>query len=173
MGSIGIRAKPEEIIFAIYKNENVFLDSILLPDFLKNEEKLSYLRNALNDIFNEFEIKNGALKIMEGNIQSINSGVFRRIENETIIKEILYSSGIENYKMLKNSNLSSLLSEDKSIVTELIKGKRKEKSKFTEECFSKELERFEIKINALKGIKNEQEREAIASAFISKSKGIK
>lgn len=173
MGSIGIRAKPEEIIFAIYKNENVFLDSILLPDFLKNEEKLSYLRNALNDIFNEFEIKNGALKIMEGNIKSINNGVFRRIENETIIKEILYSSGIENYNMLKNSNLSSLLSEDKSIVTELVKGKRKEKSKYTEEYFSKELEKFEIKINALKGIKNEQEREAVVSAFISNNKGIK
>lgn len=173
MGSIGIRAKPEEIIFAIYKNENIFLDSILLPNFLKNEEKLSYLRNALNDIFNEFKIQNGALKVMEGNIRCINNGVFRRIENETIIKEILYSSGIENYKMLKNSNLSSLLSEDKSIVTELIKGKRKEKSKFTDEYFSKELERFEIKIKALKKINNEEKREAIVSAFISKNKDIK
>lgn len=173
MGSIGIRAKPEEIIFAIYKNDDVFVDSILLPDFLKNEEKLSYLRNALNDIFNEFQIKNGALKVMEGNIRSINNGVFRRIENETIIKEILYSSGIENYKMLKNSNFSSLLSEEKSIVTELIKGSRKEKSKFSEDYFSKELKKFEIKVAALKGIKNEQEREAIVSAFISNNKDIK
>lgn len=173
MGSIGIRAKPEEIIFAIYKNDDVFIDSILLPDFLKNEEKLSYLRNALNDIFNEFQIKNGALKVMEGNIRSVNNGVFRRIENETIIKEILYSSGIENYKMLKNSNFSSLLSEEKSIVTELIKGSRKEKSKFSEEYFSKELKKFEIKVTALKGIRNEQEREAIVSAFISNNKDIK
>lgn len=173
MGSIGIRAKPEEIIFAIYKDEQVFLDSILLPIFLKNEEKLSYLRNSLNDIFNEFEIKNGSLKVMEGNIKIINSGVFRRIENETIIKEILYSSGIENYKMLKNSNLSSFLSEDKSIVTELIKGKRKPKSKFSEEYFSNELKKFEMKINALKNIKNEEKREAIVSAFISKNKEVK
>lgn len=172
MSSIGIRAKPEEIIFAIYKNDKFYLDSIILPKFLKNEEKLTYLRNALNDIFHEFEIINGAFKVMEGNIQKINTGTFRRIENETIIKEVLHSSGIEQYKMLKNSNFATLLAEDKSIVTELIKGKRKNKSKLSEDIFLDELKRFELKIKYLQNIKNEEQREAIVSAFISNKEDI-
>lgn len=170
MGSIGIRTKPEEVIFSIYEDDEFYLDSIRLPKFLTDEEKLAYLRNILKDLFNEFNISSAAFKVMEGNIRSIKSSTFRRIENESIIKEVIYSSGITNYEMLKNANFSKLLSIHKSIVTDLIKGKynKKNKAELNENDFKLELKEFEKKIPELNGVKNEEQREAIVSAFIAK-----
>jgi hypothetical protein len=129
------------------------------------------LRNTLRNIFEEFNITCGCLKAMEGNIKTVNGSTFRRVENETIVKEVFFSSGIKDYKMLKNASFSSNLNEDKHIITELVKGKQntnKKKNKISKNDFLLKITEFENKIPELKKISNMESREAIVSAFIAK-----
>lgn len=110
MKSIGIRVKPSEIIYAIIdieKKKVIVVDTIKVPNSLILPEQLSFIRNNLLDIFNEYKVDRAGIRTTES--VSFNKDL-KRIQIESVIQEMLSSSTVEKYYIGQIASISKLIS---------------------------------------------------------------
>lgn len=166
--SIGFKANKDKIVFVIYNDSNndIVIDKVILPLFLNELEKLSYLRNTLLDIIREFNITNASIKCSENSAYIIQRKVnIERIQIESIIKEVLVSSGIKNYLILKNKEISEYLNmKEKSYSQAII---RKKSKNTTNLIYLTHINELQEKIINLKEQKDKDIREAMAASFVA------
>lgn len=164
--SIGFRAEKEKVTYAIYEDEKLYLDEILLPISLSEPEQLSFLRNTLLDIIKQQKVTNASFKKIEDASTKMKGSIdIKRIQNESIIKEVLYSSGIDNYKIITKKYLANKFEVKNNIVSQIINGKRTGKT--TQAEFESVINEAENKIKDLSMVKNYIKREAVISAFFA------
>jgi len=111
MKSIGIRANPKEIYFAIIecnegKNNVIAIDKLILPLSLETPDRLNFIRKTIIDIINQYNITKAGIKVTEGNAQRIS---IERISIEAIIQELFSSCSVEKYFGGNISKISKLL----------------------------------------------------------------
>ncbi|MQP52687.1 MULTISPECIES: hypothetical protein [unclassified Flavobacterium] len=111
MRTIGIRANPKEIFFAVIeqnKGENTVLviDKLILPISLSTPDKLNFIRKTIIDIINQYQVTKAGIKITEGNAQSIS---IERVSIEAVIQELFSSCSVQKYFGGNISKISRLL----------------------------------------------------------------
>lgn len=97
MITLGIRAKPDSVTFAIYDSEvlNVInVEKVKIPKALSIPESLKYLRNTILDILREYGVEKAGIRVTESNSQSLN---IHRIQIEGVIQEAFASSNLISY----------------------------------------------------------------------------
>lgn len=164
--SIGFRAEKEKVTYAIYEGEKLYLDEILLPLSLNEPEQLYFLRNTLLDIIKQQKITNASFKKIEDVSTKMKGSIdIKRIQNESIIKEVLYSSGIDNYKIITKKYIADKFNIKTNLVSQIINNKISGKT--TKEEFEYIISIVENKIKDLSKIKHYIKREAVISAFFA------
>lgn len=111
MRTIGIRANPKEIYFAIIEqingeNKVLTIDKLILPLSLSIPDKLNFIRKTIIDIINQYQVTKAGIKITEGNAQSIN---IERVSIEAVIQELFSSCSVQKYFGGNISKISRLL----------------------------------------------------------------
>ena len=111
MKSIGIRATPKEIYFAVVEqndegNNIIAIDKLILPLSLEIPDRLNFVRKTIIDIINQYEVTKAGIKVTEGNAQRLN---IERISIEAIIQELFSSCSVQKYFGGNISKISRLL----------------------------------------------------------------
>ncbi len=97
MNTLGIRVKPDSVVFAVYDSEDkeiVNVEELKIPKALPTPEALKYVRNSILDILREYDIVKAGLRVVESNSQTLN---IRRVEIEGVIQEAFASSFVSAY----------------------------------------------------------------------------
>jgi hypothetical protein len=97
MNTIGVRAKPSEVTFAVLNSEDrrvANVETIKIPKALQTPDALKYIRNNILDIIREYEISRAGLRVTEGASQTLS---IARIEIEGVIQEAFASSSLSSY----------------------------------------------------------------------------
>ena len=105
MVDIGIKVSPEEIYYTISKNlqynkEILYSSNLVVPKALDIPDKLSFIRNTLISVINQYSVQRASLKIIEKDIKDEN--IINLIKLEGIIQELLSTSGVEIWKYVQN-----------------------------------------------------------------------
>lgn len=109
--SIGIRVKPDCIIYSIIKQEGeikeiVITDKVNVPIALQVPEQLKFIRSTFLDIIFENQVNLACIRVTESTSQKIS---IERINIEAIIQELIASSSIEKYYVGQISTISAKL----------------------------------------------------------------
>jgi len=97
MRSIGIRAAPKEVIFAVCESDPLAVlnvEPIRVPAALTIPESLKYLRSNLLDILREYQIEKAGIRTTEPSAQSLS---IERIQIEGVLQEAFASSMLRSY----------------------------------------------------------------------------
>lgn len=110
MTTIGLRATPSEIYYAIIEKDDNGVISILscskliIPLSLIFPEQLNFVRKSFKDIILEYSVENAGIRITESTARSIS---IQRISFEAILQELLSNSSVMKYFIGQISNISS------------------------------------------------------------------
>lgn len=94
MNYIGIRVSTSEVYYSIIKKNNkgfdvISISSIKVPKALEIPQKLSYVRNTLITIIEQYSIAYASMRVIEGAAMSnINSTSLFRVNLEGVIQEV-------------------------------------------------------------------------------------
>lgn len=97
MNTMGIRAKPGEVTFAVLDAQDrriTSVETIKVPKAMPTPDALKYIRNNILDIIREFEISRAGLRVTESTAQKLS---IARIEIEGVIQEAFASSSMTSY----------------------------------------------------------------------------
>jgi Holliday junction resolvasome RuvABC endonuclease subunit len=125
MITLGIRAKPDSITFAIIDigvSNIVNVETVKIPKALPNPEALKYLRNTILDILREYKVERAGIRITESNAQQLN---IRRLQIEGVIQEAFASSDLDAYFCGQISSISARLGFDRSYFKPYVDGDRR------------------------------------------------
>lgn len=124
--SIGLRAKPDCIIYSIIEeNANkeqtiLIVDKLVLPIALQLPEQLKFIRTTFLDIILENKINRACIRITESIAQKTSA---ERINIEAILQELIASSTIEKYYIGQISNISAKLGFERPLFKEYVDNK--------------------------------------------------
>ena len=125
MIAIGIRVTPNNVYYSIIKEDSegfaiVSISNIIVPKALDTPCKLSYIRNTLDTIIQQYNINKAGIKLIEGNARSTaNSSTFFRVNLEGVILELFANSSVEKYLLGISSNIASILQVEVKPVKEM------------------------------------------------------
>lgn len=122
MKTIGIRAAPKVVTFAIYDVEQdsiVNVEEIRIPAAFSTPDALKYLRSNLLDILREYEVECAGVRITEPNAQSMS---IERIQIEGVIQEAFASSELRSYYVGQISSISKRLGFDRTRFKPIVGG---------------------------------------------------
>jgi hypothetical protein len=125
MRTIGIRAAPRELTFAIYDtqaNEVLNVEVIKLPAAFGMPDSLKYARSNLLDIIREYDVQRAGIRITESNVQSIN---IERVQIEGVIQEAFASSNLKGYYVWQISSISARLGVNRTDFKPIINGENR------------------------------------------------
>ena len=100
MRYIGIRVTPNDIYYSIIEGkENSFnvisISNIKIPKALKVPERLSYIRNLLITIIEQYSIQYAAIRVIEGSAMgNVNGSILFRVNLEGVVQEVFADSTI-------------------------------------------------------------------------------
>lgn len=97
MNTMGIRAKPGVVTFAVLNSEDrriANVETIKVPKALQTPDALKYIRNNILDIIREYGISRAGLRITESASKTLS---IERIEIEGVIQEAFASSPLSSY----------------------------------------------------------------------------
>lgn len=109
MKTMGIRAKPGEVTFAVYDIDAgalINVEIIKIPKALSTPDALKYVRNNILDVIREYSIAHAGLRVTESSAQTKN---VERIEIEGVIQEAFASSCLISYYAGQIANISRRL----------------------------------------------------------------
>lgn len=109
MNTMGIRAKPGEVTFAVYDVDNRALsnvETIKIPKALPTPDALKYVRNNVLDVIREYQISRAGLRTTESTARSPS---VQRIEIEGVIQEAFASSSLQGYYCGQIATIASRL----------------------------------------------------------------
>jgi hypothetical protein len=95
--TLGIRAKPGEVTFAVYDSEARALlnvEVMRIPKALPTPDALKYVRNSILDVIREFDIHSAGIRVTESNAQTLS---LERVQIEGVIQEAFASSCLKSY----------------------------------------------------------------------------
>ena len=126
--SIGIRVKPDCIIYSIIKEEGedreiIRIDKVNVPIALQIPEQLKFIRSTFLDIIFENKVNLACIRVTEPTAQKIS---IERINIEAIIQELIASSSIEKYYIGQISTISAKLGIARESFKPLIDSKAKD-----------------------------------------------
>lgn len=126
--SIGIRVKPDCIIYSIIKEEGkdreiILIDKVNVPIALQIPEQLKFIRSTFLDIIFENQVNLACIRVTEPTAQKIS---IERINIEAIIQELIASSSIEKYYIGQISTISAKLGIARESFKPLIDSKAKD-----------------------------------------------
>jgi hypothetical protein len=120
--TIGIRAAPKAVTFAVYDTESreiVNLEAIKIPAAFSRPDGLKYVRSNLLDILREFKVKKAGIRATEPSSQSLN---LERVELEGVIQEAFASSNLVSYYVGHISSISARLGIDRTAFRPYVDG---------------------------------------------------
>lgn len=122
--SIGIRVKPDEVLYSIISENEVdieikLIDKIVVPKALETPEQLKFIRGTLKDIINENKVESACIRITESNARSIS---FPRIYLEGVVQELIASSSIKRYYVGQIASISAKLGFPRENFKPLVRG---------------------------------------------------
>ncbi|MEG8049332.1 hypothetical protein QP178_05390 [Sphingomonas aurantiaca] len=109
MKTIGLRASPNAVTFAIYDtatDEFVNVDEIRVPAAFETPDALKYVRSHLLDVIREYDVERAGIRTTEPSAPNKN---VRRVELEGVIQESFASSELESYYIGHVSTIMSRL----------------------------------------------------------------
>ena len=122
MITIGIRAAPKAVTFAVYDSENqtiLNVEAIKIPAAFSRPDRLKYVRSNLLDILREFKVSKAGIRASEPSAQSQN---IERIELEGVIQEAFASSELSDYYVGHISSISSRVGIERRAFKPLVDG---------------------------------------------------
>jgi hypothetical protein len=122
--TIGIRAAPRAVTFAVYDTENreiVNIEAIKIPAAFSRPDRLKYVRSNLLDILREFNVSKAGIRAIEPSSQSQS---IERIELEGVIQESFASSGLIAYYVGHIASISAKLGIDRTRFRPLVEGQQ-------------------------------------------------
>jgi hypothetical protein len=124
MITIGIRAAPRVVTFAVYDSESrgvVNVEEIKIPAAFSVPDALKYLRSNLLDILREFKIAKAGIRASEPNAQNPS---IERIQIEGVIQETFASSDLEAYYVGHISSISARIGIQRTEFKPLVAGEK-------------------------------------------------
>ena len=122
MITIGIRAEPKTVTFAIYNSDTeevVNVEGINIPAAFSTPDALKYLRSNLLDVLREFKVTKAGIRASEPNARNPN---IDRIQIEGVIQETFASSEMTAYYVGHISSISSRLDIPRTDFKPLVAG---------------------------------------------------
>jgi len=122
MKTIGIRAAPRTVTFAIFDTKNVEVlnvEKIKIPAAFDAPEALKYLRSNLLDVLREYEIDHAGIRITEASAKTMN---IPRIQIEGVIQESFASSQLKSYYIGQIASISKRLGIDRTRFKPIVSG---------------------------------------------------
>ncbi|WP_262030162.1 hypothetical protein [Microvirga sp. Mcv34] len=122
MITIGIRAAPRVVTFAIYDSEAqaiINIEEIKIPAAFSTPDGLKYLRSNLLDVLREFEVEQAGVRVTEPSAQSAS---VERTQIEGVIQEAFASSNLTRYYVGQISSISARLGIDRKKFKPLVDG---------------------------------------------------
>jgi hypothetical protein len=124
MNTIGIRAAPGVVTFAIYdcgQRTIVNIEEIRIPAAFSIPDRLKYVRSNLLDILREFNISKAGIRAIEPLAQSPN---IEKIEIEGVIQEAFASSELDGYYVGHISSITALLGIERRAFKPFVDGNK-------------------------------------------------
>lgn len=122
MRTIGFRAKPNKIIFAIYDveaDEVVNIEDIIIPAAFDLPEALKYIRGTVLDILREYEISRAGVRTTEFKAQKFN---LKRVQVEGVIQESFADSELSSFYVGQIANISHRVGIDRGDFKKFVSG---------------------------------------------------
>lgn len=122
MKTIGIRATPKSVTFAIFDtvgNSVINVEQIKIPAALSAPEALKYVRLSLLDVLKEYSVVSAGIRVTEPNARSIS---VERIQIEGVVQEAFASSDLQSYYVGQISSISKRLGFERKKFKPLIAG---------------------------------------------------
>lgn len=97
MRTIGLRAAPRTVTFAIYDDEAksiLNIEEIRAPAAFATPDILKFLRINLLDVLREFGVERAGIRLAEPMAQSLN---LDRVQVEAVMQEAFASSSLKGY----------------------------------------------------------------------------
>lgn len=122
MKTIGIRAAPRAVTFAVYDSDTqtiVNVEQISVPLAFDTPDALKYIRSNLLDVLREYAVTHAGVRATEPSAQSPSVA---RIEIEGVIKEAFASSDLEAFYIGHISSMASKLGIDRVDLKPILDG---------------------------------------------------
>jgi hypothetical protein len=122
MRSIGIRAAPTGVVFAIYDDEQhevLNVELIKIPKAFLVPDALKYVRSNLLDVIREYDVECAGIRITESSAQTPDHA---RIQIEGVIQEAFASSPLKSYYVGQISTIAAKLGIDRVDFKKYIEG---------------------------------------------------
>lgn len=122
MKTIGIRAAPGAVTFAVFDSDDqsvVNVEQIIVPAAFDTPDALKYIRSNLLDVLREYGIARAGVRATEPSAQRPSVA---RIEIEGVIKEAFASSELEAFYIGHISSIAANLGIDRTELKPIIDG---------------------------------------------------
>jgi hypothetical protein len=122
MITIGIRAAPRVITFAVYDSEQrmiINVEDIKIPAAFSTPDALKYLRSNLLDVLREYRVERAGVRVTEPTAKSLS---IERVQIEGVIQEAFASSELSAYYVGQISSISARLGIDRKQFKPLVAG---------------------------------------------------
>lgn len=108
MITIGIRAAPKAVTFAIYDTEAnavINVEQIKIPMAFETPSALKYVRSNLLDVLREYEVERAGVRVTE----AVADPNIERVQIEGVIQEAFASSELHSYYVGQIASIASRL----------------------------------------------------------------
>jgi hypothetical protein len=122
--TIGIRAAPKIVTFAVYDSDSrtvINVEEMKIPVAFSLPDRLKYVRSNLLDVLREYKIVQAGIRETEPAAQSSN---IERIQIESIIQEAFASSELKGYYVGQIASISAKIGIDRTEFKPLVEGSR-------------------------------------------------
>lgn len=122
MITIGIRAAPKVVTFAIYDTDEgaiLNVEEIKIPAAFETPAALKYVRSNLLDVLREYKVERAGVRVTESVANYPN---IERIQIEGVIQEAFASSELQSYYVGQISSISKRLGIDRKDFKPLVDG---------------------------------------------------
>ena len=124
MITIGIRAAPKAVTFAIFDSDSrkiVNVEEIKIPAAFPVPNALKYLRSNLLDVLREYKVTKAGIRVTEPSAQGAST---ERDQIEGVILETFASSELQSYYIGQISSISARIEVDRIDFKPLVAGKK-------------------------------------------------
>lgn len=123
MRTIGIRAHPKEVTFAIYEADTktvLNVEPIRIPNAFGRADALKYVRNMILDVLREYDVTKAGIRLQEPVAQQLS---ISRTEIEGVIQEAFASSNVSSFYAGPIASVATKLNVDRAEVKPMIDGR--------------------------------------------------
>ncbi|MHC2574687.1 hypothetical protein [Rhizobium leguminosarum] len=121
MITIGIRAAPKVVTFAIYDTDKgaiINVEEIKIPAAFDTPSALKYVRSNLLDVLREYQVERAGVRVTEG----LANPNIERIQIEGVIQEAFASSELQSYYVGQIASITKRLGIDRERFKPMVNG---------------------------------------------------